>query len=138
MDAARALADLTEVSSQIESAVLFTAAGEVLGSTLADEGASAELVRGAGELLEAAGAFRSEGAAVTQLEAALPDGSLFVVREEGRGIVATTTARPTTGLVFYDLKSCLRSAAADAKPKRKRRAPARKKAEEAAEGDGAS
>ena len=117
MDAAQALADLTEISSQIEAAVLF-AGGEVLGSTLGDDGASAALVRGAGELLEGGAAFRSGDATVTQLEASTPEGSVFVVRDEARGIVATTSPQPTVGLVFYDLKSCLRGAAET--PKRRR------------------
>ena len=121
MDASQALADLTEISSQIEAAVLFDAAGAVQGSTLADADASAELVRTAGELLEAAGAFRSGETEVTQLEASTQDGSVFVVRDDGRGVVATTAPEPTVGLVFYDLKSCLRGSAEEAKPKRRRR-----------------
>lgn len=111
MDAAQALADLTEISSQIEAAVLFGEGGEVLGSTLAGGDATQALVRGATELLVAAAAFRSEEAAVTQLEASTPAGSVFVVRDGGRGIVATTVSQPTVGLVFYDLKSCLRGVA---------------------------
>jgi len=131
MDAARALADLTEISSQIEGAVVFSAGGEVLGSTLADEAVAAELVRGAAELLEAAGGFRSEGVAVTQLEAATGGGSVFVVRDGDRRIAAVTGPAPTVGLVFYDLKSCLRDAGEEPeKPKRRRRAPAGKQAEE--------
>ena len=121
MDASQALADLTEISSQIEAAVLFDAAGAVQGSTLADADASAELVRTAGELLEAAAAFRSGETEVTQLEASTQDGSVFVVRDDGRGVVATTAPEPTVGLVFYDLKSCLRGAAEEPKPKRRRR-----------------
>ena len=121
MDASQALADLTEISSQIEAAVLFDAAGAVQGSTLADADASAELVRTAGELLEAAAAFRSGETEVTQLEASTQDGSVFVVRDDGRGVVATTAPEPTVGLVFYDLKSCLRGSAEEAKPKRRRR-----------------
>ena len=121
MDASQALADLTEISSQIEAAVLFDAAGAVQGSTLADADASADLVRTAGELLEAAAAFRSGEAEVTQLEASTQDGSVFVVRDDGRGVVATTAPEPTVGLVFYDLKSCLRGSAEEAKPKRRRR-----------------
>ena len=121
MDASQALADLTEISSQIEAAVLFDAAGVVQGSTLADADASAELVRTAGELLEAAAAFRSGETEVTQLEASTQDGSVFVVRDDGRGVVATTAPEPTVGLVFYDLKSCLRGAAEEPKPKRRRR-----------------
>ena len=37
------------------------------------------------------------------------EGSVFAVRREGRLIAATTRPDPTVGLVFYDLKHCLRS-----------------------------
>lgn len=121
MDAAQALADLTEISSQIEAAVLFDEGGAVLGSTLADESAAAELARAAADLLERVGRFRSSGE-VTQLEAATDSGSVFVVRDGARRIAATTAPQPTVGLVFYDLKSCLRNADAE-KPTR---APRRK------------
>ena len=130
MDASQALADLTEISSQIEAAVLFDHAGEILGSTLADAAATEELVRAATSLLAGAAEFRSGEAEVTQLEASTQEGSVFVVRDGGRDIVATTAADPTVGLVFYDLKSCLRGSEEPAKPKRRRRAPAK------AEGNG--
>jgi hypothetical protein len=46
---------------------------------------------------------------------------VFVVRDPDRAVVATTRPEPTVGLVFYDLKTCLRSAAApgadDGKPR---------------------
>jgi len=128
VDAEQALADLTEISSQIEAAVLFDEGGAVAGSTLANAAAAGALARAAGELLERAAGFRTEGA-VTQLEAATGEGSVFVVRAAGRRIAATTAPQPTVGLVFYDLKSCLRSLDAEpAKPKR----PRRKKDEDAA------
>ena len=121
MDAAQALADLTEISSQIEAAVLFDESGAVQGSTLADEAAAGELAHAAADLLERAGRLRSEGA-VTQLEAATAVGSVFVVADGARRIAATTAPAPTVGLVFYDLKSCLRSAAEEPpKPKRTRK-----------------
>ena len=121
MDAAQALADLTEISSQIEAAVLFDESGAVLGSTLANDEAAQGVARAAGQLLERAGGFRSEGT-ITQLEASTADGSVFVVRDDARRIAATTGPAPTVGLVFYDLKSALRSADAEpAKPKRARR-----------------
>jgi predicted regulator of Ras-like GTPase activity (Roadblock/LC7/MglB family) len=121
MDAAQALADLTEISSQIEAAVLFDESGAVLGSTLANTAAAEGVARAAGELLERAGAFRSEGS-ITQLEASTAGGSVFVVRDEARRIAATTGPTPTVGLVFYDLKSALRNTDAEAsKPKRARR-----------------
>jgi predicted regulator of Ras-like GTPase activity (Roadblock/LC7/MglB family) len=121
MDAAQALADLTEISSQIEAAVLFDESGAVLGSTLANAAAAERVARAASELLEHAGAFRS-GGSITQLEASTAEGSVFVVRDEARRIAATTGPAPTVGLVFYDLKSALRNADAEAsKPKRTRR-----------------
>jgi predicted regulator of Ras-like GTPase activity (Roadblock/LC7/MglB family) len=127
MDASQALADLTEISSQIEAAVLFDDAGAVLGSTLADAAAAEELLQAATALLAGAGEFRSGDGEVSQLEASTQEGSVFVVRDGGRGVVATTAPDPTVGLVFYDLKSCLRGSAETepAKPKR-RRAPAKK------------
>jgi predicted regulator of Ras-like GTPase activity (Roadblock/LC7/MglB family) len=109
VDAAQALADLTEISSQIEAAVLFDEHGAVQGSTLVDAAAAVELARGAADLLQRAARFRSEGT-VTQLEAATDTGSVFVVRDGSRRIAATTAPQPTVGLVFYDLKSCLRNA----------------------------
>jgi predicted regulator of Ras-like GTPase activity (Roadblock/LC7/MglB family) len=127
MDAAGALADLTEISSQVEAAVVFDDDGTVLASTLTDGAPSERLVRAALDLLGAAreqavGGVRS----VTQLEAALREGSMFVVRDQDRSIVATASANPTSGLVFYDLKTCLRALGeAPAKPKRRRSTKAR-------------
>ena len=127
MDAAQALADLTEISSQVEAAVLFDVKGDVAGSTVSDDDAAA-LARAAGELLDRAAAL-AEGHDVTQVEASTPSGSVFVVRDGSRRIAATTAADPTTGLVFYDLKSCLRDSGEEPKPRR-RRAP-KKAADEA-------
>jgi len=128
MDAAQALADLTEISSQIEVAVLFDESGTVLASTVADEARAAELARAAAELLDAAAEVQAGGGTLTQLDAATLDGSVFVVRDGDRRIVATTAPEPTVGLVFYDLKSCLRNVAEEpAKPKPRR--PRKKKAE---------
>jgi predicted regulator of Ras-like GTPase activity (Roadblock/LC7/MglB family) len=108
VDAAQALADLTEISSQIQTAVLFDEAGEVAASTLGDDAPARELVASARELLEAGAGLREGGQKLTQLEAATVEGSVFVVSQGDRRIVATTSPEPTVGLVFYDLKSCLR------------------------------
>jgi predicted regulator of Ras-like GTPase activity (Roadblock/LC7/MglB family) len=127
MDAAAALADLTEISSQIRSAALFDEGGEVAASTFSDDGRAREFVRRSRELLERASSVRDGGPALDQLEVATEEGSVFVVRGDGRLIAATTSPEPTVGLVFYDLKSCLRAAAApvpaeaeEPKPKGKR------------------
>jgi len=112
-----ALAELLEISSQIEAAVLFDAQGKVVASTLRDDRAE-WVATGARALLEEA-ARAAEGE-IKQIEAATADGSLFVVRESDSLIAATTSSEPTAGLVFYDLKSCLRRAAEESKHEPKR------------------
>jgi predicted regulator of Ras-like GTPase activity (Roadblock/LC7/MglB family) len=112
MDAQQALADLTEISAQIEAAVIARRSGEVIASTLSDEERAKQFARAAIDLLEAArSAPGAEGGDPVQLEAALEDGSVFVVPEADRVIAAATRPEPTVGLVFYDLKSALRSSA---------------------------
>lgn len=139
MDAAQALADLTEISSQIEAAVVLDRDGSTVGSTLADEGRAAELARAARELLAAIERTSETGRQLAQLEVATIEGSVFVVRDEERTIAATTGPEPTVGLVFYDLKSCLRSVASDGEKPRPKRAPRKKDPEEEeGEGDAAS
>jgi hypothetical protein len=128
MDAAQAIADLTEISPQVRDVVVIDSGGSPAGSNLADDAAVARLADGAKRLVEAAEALRP---GVAQLEAATLAGSVFVVRDGDRLIAATTTPEPTVGLVFYDLKTCLRAIeTAPPKPAR-RRAPAKKKAEDA-------
>jgi predicted regulator of Ras-like GTPase activity (Roadblock/LC7/MglB family) len=110
MDAQQALADLTEISSQIEAAVLFGPRGGVTASTLADTERARELAHKAADLLHAAETVKAgSDEALTQLEVATSEGSVFLVREGDKRIAATTAPQPTVGLVFYDLKSCLRS-----------------------------
>ncbi|OLD99235.1 MAG: hypothetical protein AUG91_07235 [Actinobacteria bacterium 13_1_20CM_4_69_9] len=123
MDAQQALADLTEISSQIEAAVVFDDKGKVVGSTLADGDA---LAKGAAELLAAADELKTGDAPLTQLEIATGDGSLFVVREGKTTIAATTAPEPTVGLVFYDLKSALRSGKPKPRPRAKPKPDAEK------------
>jgi predicted regulator of Ras-like GTPase activity (Roadblock/LC7/MglB family) len=131
MDAQQALADLAEISSQIEAAVLFDAKGDVAASTLADEARARQLAAAGAELLDGARGVTSDGSArLTQLEVSTGDGSVFLVEDGDRRILATTSVQPTIGLVFYDLKSCLRSLAdeeekpkAPAKPRRPRKKP---------------
>ena len=106
MDAQQALADLTEISSQIEAAVVFDDKGKVVGSTLPDGDAFA---KAASDLLAAAEELKTGESGLTQLEIATGGGSVFIVREGKTTIAATTPPEPTVGLVFYDLKSALRS-----------------------------
>ena len=127
MNAQQALADLTEISSQIETAVVFDEKGKVAGSTLADSGGAEALARAAAELLAAADGVRTGESALTQLEVATGEGSVFVVRDGKTVIAATTGDNPTVGLVFYDLKSTLRHVKPAAAPRKPAATAAKKK-----------
>jgi predicted regulator of Ras-like GTPase activity (Roadblock/LC7/MglB family) len=130
VDAAQAISDMIEISPQVKSVVVTGADGAILGSNLADETAAQRLADGAKALVEAAEAMRPD---VAQLEAATTAGSVFVVRDRGRMIAATTSPEPTVGLVFYDLKTCLRAIddqPAEEEPEPKRRRTTAKKTEE--------
>jgi len=121
----QALADLTEISSQIKAAVVFDDKGKVAASTLADSGRAEELTRWAAQLLADAEPITTGESPLAQLEASTLEGSVFVVREGARRIAATTGPQPTVGLVFYDLKSALRQIGTAAPAKRKRTTPKR-------------
>jgi predicted regulator of Ras-like GTPase activity (Roadblock/LC7/MglB family) len=133
VDAARALADLVEISPQIEAAAVFDGDGAPLGSIGMAETSAGGIASGLRALLEAAAKSRSEGARVTQLHATLGGGDVFAVVDSGeRAIVAVVAERTAPGLLFYDLKRCLAALdeiEAQPKPTPRRR---RKKAEDEA------
>jgi predicted regulator of Ras-like GTPase activity (Roadblock/LC7/MglB family) len=136
VDAAEALADLTEISTQIRFAVLVDAHGDVAASSVDDPAQTEAVARSARELLAAAQEAMGSGEArerLVQLQAAMPDGCVFLVQDEERLAVAITVPEPTAGLVFYDLKTCLRQVVGESlAPKPKARSGAKKAA-----GDGA-
>ena len=108
MDAGRALADLVEISPQIEAAAVMAGDGSLAGSVGIPEERADELARATRELLDRAAAFRGDGIRVTQIHAALDHGEVFAVTGAGgRTVVAVASERTAPGLVFYDLKRCL-------------------------------
>jgi predicted regulator of Ras-like GTPase activity (Roadblock/LC7/MglB family) len=111
MDAAQALADLTEISSQAVHVAIVEGDGSILATTIPDPARAERFIVGIGKLLAEADSLRQARGlpTLTQLEAATLDGSVFVVRRGERMVAATTRPDPTVGLVFYDLKHCLRS-----------------------------
>ena len=114
MDAAQALADLTELSAQIERAAVVDGDGDVLASTTSAPPsrpiATTTSRLGSADSRSCSTARTSRGlSGVAQLEAATLGGSVFVVQDGRRLIAATTRPEPTVGLVFYDLKHCLRA-----------------------------
>jgi hypothetical protein len=108
MDADAALAELTELSSQIQAAALL----EERAVTASTGPGAQSLAAAADELLAAAADVRRGGPAVTRVEVSFPHASVFLVVEGDRRIVARTVPRPTPGLVVHDLRACLRRLAA--------------------------
>ena len=120
MEPNEALAELTELSSQVEDAAILGETGFVLASTGVPERGE-QLARVAAELLSVAADVRAGGREVTRVDVALPAGSVFVVREGSRTAVATTVPQPTAGLVTYDLRTALRRLAESAEPPKRGR-----------------
>ena len=104
VDAASALADLTEVSAHIEVAAIVDDEGTVVAAT-GDDAAAERLAQAANDLLREAG--ERLGGTATQVEATLGRGSVFVHCGGDLAIVARTRPHPPSELVFHDLATCL-------------------------------
>jgi predicted regulator of Ras-like GTPase activity (Roadblock/LC7/MglB family) len=129
MDATQALRELMELSSQITAAIVFDAEGNVLASSPDDPAASAALTAATPELVGAAANLGADGSEVTRVEVELDEGAIFVVREGGVTVGASTGPKPTSGLVVYDLRTCAQSIQA---PEPKKRRSTRKAKEDSA------
>jgi predicted regulator of Ras-like GTPase activity (Roadblock/LC7/MglB family) len=109
MDAAAAIDELRSLSTQIEVIMVANRDGAVTASTV-DPARAERLGALARDLVAGADSVRGDLGrdALAQLQAATPEGSVFVVLDGARMAVATTGSDPTVGLVFYDLKTLLR------------------------------
>ncbi|HEY7706868.1 MAG TPA: roadblock/LC7 domain-containing protein [Gaiellaceae bacterium] len=106
MTGEQALADLMEVSEDVVSALILDAEGRPVASTVGDDAAEA-----AAEIVPAMLAYGDSlrtGATVTRLQALTAEGSVFLVREGSRTILAATGRDPVAGLVYHDLRAALR------------------------------
>ena len=110
MDATQALRELMELSSQITAAVVLDAEGTVLAGAPDDSAASTMLAATTLELVSTAADLGADGRDVTRVD-----------REGGRTIGAVTGPKPTSGLVVYDLRTCVQ-AIETAEPKKRRAA----------------
>lgn len=110
MNADQALQELLEVSPQIEAAVIVNRSGKQLAASPGGSGTS-PLANLSTKLLDAAEQARIElgREPVVQCEVATGDGNVFVVADQQHVVSAVTSSEPTVGLVFYDLKTALRS-----------------------------
>lgn len=112
MTADAALAELMAVSPQLLRVVILR--GDAAEASSVD-GVSADGFATAAQAIVVAlddaapGRSRSSTAGLLQAEVATDAGSVFVVRSGSRAVVGCTRPSPTVGLVFYDMKACLRS-----------------------------
>jgi predicted regulator of Ras-like GTPase activity (Roadblock/LC7/MglB family) len=111
--AGRALEELLEVSPQVDAAVILERdGGRLLASAPASSDRVADrLATTCVKIVDAAEQARRElgREPVSQVEVATPDGHVFVVADATWIVAAVTDADPTVGLVFYDLKTSLRT-----------------------------
>lgn len=112
MDASAALSELVGVSTQVVEAVLVRPDGAVEAARTGGESRTRALAAAGAELVSASSGLRG-AAAVELVEVDLARGSLLVVRDDERAIVATTVPEPTAGLVAFDLRRALRRARGD-------------------------
>ncbi|MGA0121911.1 MAG: hypothetical protein ACO3KD_02735 [Gaiellales bacterium] len=102
-DPDQALAELIDVSAQIEGAAILSDEGAVLASIGGVGDGAADLVHAADEAARLLGR-----PPISQCEVGLGDRLVFCVREGTRTAVALAAADATAGLVFYDLRQALR------------------------------
>ncbi len=111
--AEKAFKEMLEISTDVDKAVLF-AGDEVVVSNFS-ESLQGTMVKKAHELA-AAGAGRAVdmgSAPLTQMVVETKGGMVFLVREPedgGMSILATAKKDSRIGLVFYDMKTCIRDA----------------------------
>lgn len=114
-----ALAELLELSAQVRDVAILGESGFVLASTGTVERGE-QLARVAADLAAAAGDVRP-GAAVSRIEVRGDGVDVFLVRDGGRAVIATTSLDAVAGLVIYDLRTMLGRIDADRPPSRSRR-----------------
>ena len=103
-----ALAYLGELSTDIRAAAVVDAAGAVVAQSGFDEGNSDQVRELVGDLFERATEAAGDGGPPTQVEVALPDGAVFVVRERGWTVAVVAGRFALSSLMFYDLRMVIR------------------------------
>ena len=111
--AEKAFQEMMDISTDLDKAVLF--AGEAVVVSDFPQSLQAAMVAKAKELASLGNqrATDMKSAPLTQLVVESAGGSVFLVMEakaDGMGILATGKKDSRIGLVFYDMKTCIRDA----------------------------
>lgn len=108
-----AFAEMLDISTDIDKAVLFSPAG-ILASNMSEETQASAVTQA--EELTRLGQSRAEDMGsqpLTQLVVETPEGYVFLAREtaeDGMTILATGKKGSRVGLILYDLRTCMRDA----------------------------
>jgi predicted regulator of Ras-like GTPase activity (Roadblock/LC7/MglB family) len=110
VDVQEALAELLRVSADVTQAAVLDGNGAVVASTgTASHAAVSSAAENLWQMAQRA-AGEAGGGILGQLVVEAGQGATFMVVEAGMRIVAITGRRPASGLVFFDLRACLRDA----------------------------
>jgi len=117
--AEKAFAEMLEISTDLDKAVLFS--GDQIIVSNFSQPLQATMVAKAKELgvLGQQRGTEMGGSPLTQLMVETAGGMVFLVREakgEGMGVLATGKKDSRIGLVFYDMKTCIRDAQEESPP----------------------
>ena len=106
-----ALAHLGELSTDIRAAAVLDGDGSVAARSGFDNG-NADEVKGLVDELFSGAAKAAKGApAPDQLEVALPDGSVYAVRDSGWTLAVVAGRFTLSSLMFFDLRMVIRDLA---------------------------
>jgi predicted regulator of Ras-like GTPase activity (Roadblock/LC7/MglB family) len=102
-----ALAYLGELSTDIRAAAVLGADGDVAAQTGFDEGDPDVVGELVGDLFDHAAAAAPDGPAPDQVEVALPEGTVYAVRERGWTLAVVAGRFALSSLMFYDLRMAI-------------------------------
>jgi predicted regulator of Ras-like GTPase activity (Roadblock/LC7/MglB family) len=104
-----ALAYLGELSTDIRAAAVLDKDGAVAAQTGFDDGDDDQVKELVGDLFDRAA--EAGDPASNQIEIALPEGSVFAVREHGWALAVVTGRFALSSLMFFDLRMVIRDLA---------------------------
>ena len=106
-----ALAYLGELSTDIRAAAVLDDSGALAAQSGFDEGDSGQVRALVGDVFDRAAEVAGDGPAPAQIEVALPDGSVYAIREHGWTLAVVTGRFALSSLMFFDLRMVIRDLA---------------------------
>jgi len=106
-----ALAYLGELSTDIRAAAVLDGAGSVAAHSGFDDGNSEQIQEIVGDLFDKAAVASGDAPAPEQIEVALPDGAVYVVRVRGWTLAVVAGRFALSSLMFFDLRMVIRDLA---------------------------